>query len=67
MQADFAAYAKSHGVLPMPDGYDPVQQVATNTLLNYFVPRYGPIVLVVVLALSALIAYARIRRRRRAR
>lgn len=67
MQAEFAAYAKSHGVLPMPDGYDPVQQVAINTLLNYFVPRYGPIVLVIVIALSALMVYARVRRRRRAR
>jgi hypothetical protein len=23
MQADYAAYAKAHGVLPMPDGYNP--------------------------------------------
>ena len=42
MQADYAEYARTHGVLPMPDGYDPVQQVLINSLLNVYVPRFGP-------------------------
>jgi hypothetical protein len=36
----------------VPDGYNPVQQVATNTLLDYFVPAYGR------WALAALVALA---------
>ena len=40
MQADYQAYARSHGVLPMPPGYDPVRQVEINALLNVYVPRF---------------------------
>ena len=40
MQADYQAYAHSHGVLPMPAGYDPVRQVEINALLNVYVPRF---------------------------
>ncbi len=40
MQADYQAYARSHGVLPMPAGYDPVRQVEINALLNVYVPRF---------------------------
>ncbi len=65
MQASYAAYASANGILPMPAGYDPVEQVGTNTLLNYFVPRYAATVLAVLLALLALAAVLVLRRRRR--
>ena len=39
MQADYAAYAKANGVLAMPDGYDPIQQVEINALVNVYLPR----------------------------
>ncbi|MFN0186008.1 MAG: arylsulfatase, partial [Aquabacterium sp.] len=42
MQADYAAWAREHGVLPVPDGYDPQRQVSLNVALNYFLPTYGP-------------------------
>jgi arylsulfatase/uncharacterized sulfatase len=45
MFADYETYARKHGVLPVPDDYDPVRQVAINNLLDYFVPTYGPWVL----------------------
>lgn len=40
MQADYAAYAKANGVLPMPEGYDPIRQVQTNALINVYIPRF---------------------------
>ncbi len=40
MQADYQAYANSHGVLPMPAGYDPVRQVELNALYNVYIPRF---------------------------
>lgn len=39
MQAQYADYAKANGVLPMPEGYDPIQQVQINALVNVYVPR----------------------------
>ncbi len=39
MQADYEAYARSHGVLPMPGGYDPVRQVEINAFFNVYLPR----------------------------
>lgn len=66
MQADYALYAKAHGVLPIPSGYRPARQVFLNSLHNYWIPAYGAKVL---LALAGLIAAAvylvRSRRRRR--
>ncbi len=52
LQADYADYARAHGVLSVPEGYDPVQQVATNTLLDYFVPAYGRWAVAALLALA---------------
>ncbi len=53
MQADYDNYARTHGVLPMPDGYSPSQQVLINSVVNYWWPFYGkPIVL-----WSALLAF----------
>ncbi len=67
MQADFDAYAKSHGVLPMPEGYSPSRQVMINTFVNYWYPAYRNTALVGMAALVALIAaFMTVRRRRRA-
>lgn len=50
MQAAYANYAQGHGVLPMPEGYDPILQVQINAFLNVWVPRLrGPAVIVLVL------------------
>ncbi|MBP7662125.1 MAG: arylsulfatase [Burkholderiaceae bacterium] len=67
MQADYAEYARSHGVLPMPDGYDPVQQVLINSLVNVYVPRFGPAALALLAGLSALALLLYRRRRLRHR
>src|SRR5258708_32155112 len=34
MQADYAAYAKANGVLPMPAGYEPTRQGVINRAVN---------------------------------
>lgn len=63
LQADYAAYARAHGVLAVPAGYDPQRQVAINTWLHYFLPTYGPWVLAAAL-LSTLGAVLWWRRRK---
>ena len=40
MQNDYAKWAKANGVLPMPEGYDPIQQVIINSLVFVYWPRY---------------------------
>ena len=68
MQADYAAYAQANGVLPMPEGYDPIQQVQINALINVYVPRFMrtglPLLAGLVLLTGAFIFF---RRRRRVR
>ena len=67
MQAAYAAWAKANGVLPMPEGYNPVRQVMINTFVNYFIPTYRNTALAVLVGLIGLIvAGVLIRRRRRA-
>ncbi len=39
MQADYAAYARANGVLPMPDGYSAPDQIFENALRSLLVPR----------------------------
>ena len=39
MQADYAAYAKANGVLPMPEGYSAPKQIFENALRTLLVPR----------------------------
>ncbi|MES2362034.1 MAG: arylsulfatase [Pseudomonadota bacterium] len=69
MQADYAAYAKANGVLPMPEGYDPIQQVQTNALINVYLPRFkrtGLPILAGLLLLVAVLVFVRRRRQMRA-
>jgi arylsulfatase/uncharacterized sulfatase len=40
MQADYAKWAKTNGVLEMPKGYDPIDQVIINSLVFVYWPRY---------------------------
>jgi len=51
MQADYAAYAKLNGILDMPEGYNPIQQVFINSIFNYWIPTYKTPVLAALLAL----------------
>lgn len=68
MQADYAAYAKANGVLPMPDGYDPIRQVQINALINVYIPRFKRTGLPILAGLILLVlAVLFVRRRRRLR
>jgi arylsulfatase/uncharacterized sulfatase len=65
LQADYAAWAQAHGVLPMPEGYNPVRQVLINSIVNYWLPAYGlPAAAVLLALLGALVWAVRARRRR---
>jgi hypothetical protein len=67
MQADYAAWAEAHGVLPMPAGYEPTRQVMLNALLDVYVPRYRPLALALLAAallLGGVIVLSRRRPRR---
>ena len=66
MQADYTAYAKADGVLPMPEGYEPHKQVIINALVNVYVPRLKRAVVALLAGLAVLtVAIVYIRRRRR--
>ena len=68
MQADYAAYAKANGVLPMPEGYDPIRQVQINALINVYLPRFKRAALPVLAGLLMLVTtFVLVRRRRRMR
>lgn len=68
MRADYDAWAKANGVLPMPEGYNPVRQVLINSFVNYWIPAYRNTAIVVMVVLGGLLgAGFAIRRRRRAR
>jgi arylsulfatase/uncharacterized sulfatase len=54
MQAHYADYARAHGVLPMPDGYEPTQQVQINAFFNVYVDRLKWPVLAMLLLVWAL-------------
>lgn len=62
MRQDYEAYARHNGVLPMPEGYDPIRQVEINALLNVYVPRFR---LPVLLLLGLLLGWSLWRRKRR--
>jgi hypothetical protein len=66
MQSDYDAYAKAHGVLPIPDGYRPGRQVFMNSMRNYWIPAYGAKVFLALVGLIAVTVYlVRSRRSRR--
>jgi hypothetical protein len=65
MLADFDAYAKSHNVLPMPEGYSPTRQVMINSFINYWYPAYRNVALVGIAAVVAFITAIVVVRRRR--
>lgn len=65
MLADFDAYAKSHNVLPMPEGYSPTRQVMINSFINYWYPAYRNVALVGIAAVVAFITAIVVMRRRR--
>jgi arylsulfatase/uncharacterized sulfatase len=64
LQADYARYAEDHGVLPMPAGYSPQRQVMVNSFWNYWLPAYGSMAAVCLIALIAGIAGIRVWRKR---
>lgn len=43
MLREYADFEKANGVLPMPEGYNPVRQVLINSILNYWLPSYAPL------------------------
>jgi arylsulfatase/uncharacterized sulfatase len=65
MQNDYAKWAKANGVLAMPEGYDPIQQVIINSLVFVYWPRYQWHLAGFVILLTASLAW--MWRRRRAR
>ncbi|MBM3386722.1 MAG: arylsulfatase [Betaproteobacteria bacterium] len=62
MRQDYEAYARHNGVLPMPEGYDPIRQVEINALFNVYVPRFR---LPVLLLLGLLLGWGLWRMKRR--
>jgi hypothetical protein len=63
MQNDYAAYANAHGVLTMPDGYNPMRQVVINSFYNYWYPTYGRQVMAVLAAVALVVGVFLVRRR----
>lgn len=63
LAAEYDAWAREHGVLPMPAGYDASRQVTINSVLDYWLPAYAPIGGALALAVAAALV---LRRRRRA-
>lgn len=69
LEADYATYAKTMGVLEMPEGYDSRKQVNINAMSKQLEENAGLIRLVSSLAVAALLAgavwlfYRRFRRR----
>jgi arylsulfatase A-like enzyme len=66
MQADYAAYARDHGVLPMPEGYNPSRQVLINSMFSYWIPTYRIPALLTLATLVLMVLWLRRRRRRHA-
>jgi arylsulfatase/uncharacterized sulfatase len=53
MQAHYAAYAQANGVLPMPEGYEPMWQVQVNAFFNVYVDRLKwPVLVFLVVVLG---------------
>lgn len=58
MQADYEEYARRNGVLPVPDGYDQLQQVSWNSIMARKREWISALLIIAVLM------YVGIRRRR---
>ncbi len=65
LQLDYELYARTHGVLPMPEGYSPSRQVLINSIRHYWLPTYGLKAGVLLLGLLALATAWVLRRRKR--
>lgn len=65
LQVDYENYAASHGVLPMPAGYNPVRQVLINTIFNYWIPSYWMLALSTLSGLTVLVLGVKRWRKRR--
>jgi arylsulfatase/uncharacterized sulfatase len=65
MQVLYAEWEQAHGVLPMPSDYNYARQVMRNSIMNVYLPKYGPWVAAAVLSL--LVGWVGWRRTRRAR
>jgi len=63
MRADYDAYAQANGVLPMPEGYEPRNQVLINSLVNVYLPRARIPAAVSLVVLVGLVVYRRRRNR----
>ncbi len=63
MRADYDAYAQANGVLPMPEGYEPRNQVLINSLVNVYLPRARIPAAVSLVVLVGLVVYRRRRHR----
>ncbi len=67
MQADYADFAKTNGVLPMPEGYTAPQQIFENALHNLLIPRLLGVWTWALGLVAAVAAFLVLRKRRRAR
>lgn len=57
MQAEYATWAQRNGVLPMPEGYSPQQQILRNALVNIYVPRLKWVALGLLALLLAFVTW----------
>ncbi len=53
MQVDYAAWAREHGVLPIPEGYSPQRQVMINSWHNDWWLQFGAVFVALPLVLLA--------------
>ncbi|MDB6145889.1 MAG: arylsulfatase [Pseudomonas sp.] len=66
MQADYADYARTNGVLPMPEGYDYKRQGQIYALVHVFIPELKAALPAIVFGLVLLIGgFVALRRYRR--
>jgi arylsulfatase/uncharacterized sulfatase len=54
----------AHGVLPIPEGYQPTRQVLINSFVNYWIPAYKNTAFGLLAGVLGLVALLVIWRRR---
>ena len=64
LQAAYDAWALAHGVLPIPEGYQPARQVLINSFVNYWIPAYKNTALGILAGVLGLVGVLAIWRRR---